>query len=314
MTCSQVQLNLSLYLYGELDFADEEYIEQHLEICAACQLALAREKEWHARSRSAAPDVPFDLLADCRRDLRVAVKAGRPARFHFQALRWRELFHITGSRWSGQIALASFLLFVGFGAGRLVERFGVPGLNGSTNMNGMALLDPGSAHVRQLQPSGNNRVRIVVDQVREREITGSIEDSSVRQLVLSAVHDPLDAGLRMDSVSILDNQDGADVRDALIYAVRHDSNAAVRLKALEGLRRFSQDSATHDCIRFVLENDTDPNVRSEAIDVLAPGGQPVLLNGDLADTLEQIVRSPQQDEYVRFRALQMLQTLNSPVY
>ena len=47
MTCTQVQQNLSLYLYGELDFAAEEAVETHIGGCAFCQLALAREKEWH---------------------------------------------------------------------------------------------------------------------------------------------------------------------------------------------------------------------------------------------------------------------------
>ena len=44
MTCQDVQSSLSLYLYGELDFAQEEEVENHLADCAACQLSLAREK------------------------------------------------------------------------------------------------------------------------------------------------------------------------------------------------------------------------------------------------------------------------------
>jgi anti-sigma factor RsiW len=42
MNCQQVQTNLSLYLYGELEFAAEEELEKHLEGCSFCQLALAR--------------------------------------------------------------------------------------------------------------------------------------------------------------------------------------------------------------------------------------------------------------------------------
>jgi hypothetical protein len=312
MNCSHVQLNLSLYLYGELEFAEEEQVEQHLETCAACQLALAREKEWHARTRSAQPDVSLGLLADCRRDLRLAIKSEGSRRFRFPRLHWPENFRLAGSRLSGQMALASFLLFLGFGAGRLVDRFGVPGLGGPNGLGSMALLDAGDAHVRQLQPSGDNRINIVIEQVRQHEITGSLQDSSVRQLVLSAVHDPADPALRMDSVSILDNQDGADVLDALTYAVRHDPNAAVRLKALEGLRRFPYNVATRDCLRFVLEHDASADVRSEAIDVLASDRQGDHTGPDLADMLGQIATSPQQDEYVRLRALQLLKSLNSP--
>jgi len=42
MTCHDVQLQLSLYLYGELNFASEEALENHLSECAFCQRALAR--------------------------------------------------------------------------------------------------------------------------------------------------------------------------------------------------------------------------------------------------------------------------------
>ena len=38
MTCQEVQASLSLYLYGELDFAREEHLENHLAECAFCQL------------------------------------------------------------------------------------------------------------------------------------------------------------------------------------------------------------------------------------------------------------------------------------
>ena len=44
MTCAEVQAALSLYLYGELDFANEEAVESHIDECPFCQLALNREK------------------------------------------------------------------------------------------------------------------------------------------------------------------------------------------------------------------------------------------------------------------------------
>ena len=62
MTCQQVQKDLSLYLYGELDFAREEELETHLSECAFCQRALAREKEWHTAANAERMDVPLDLL------------------------------------------------------------------------------------------------------------------------------------------------------------------------------------------------------------------------------------------------------------
>ena len=74
MTCHDVQLQLSLYLYGELDFATEEALERHLGDCAFCQQAFAREKTWHAAATSEHRDVSLDLLSRCRQDLRNAIK------------------------------------------------------------------------------------------------------------------------------------------------------------------------------------------------------------------------------------------------
>ena len=110
----------------------------------------------------------------------------------------------------------------------------------------------------------------------------------------------------MDSVEILNDQNGSDVRDALVYAARHDPNAGVRLKALEGLRRFVDDPATRESLAFVLQHDDNSDVRSQAIDVLAPMAGKVELSPELAGTLQEIVRSEQGDDYVRMRCMQLL--------
>ncbi len=75
MTCQQVQVNLSLYLYGELEFAQEEELELHLADCSFCQMALAREKSWHTSLNAERQDVPLDLLSQSRRDLRLALQS-----------------------------------------------------------------------------------------------------------------------------------------------------------------------------------------------------------------------------------------------
>ncbi len=82
MNCADVQQKLSLYLYGELDFAGEELVESHLAECAFCQLAFAREKTWHTAASSEQRDVPLDLLSQCRQDLRRVIRteaAGKKA-------------------------------------------------------------------------------------------------------------------------------------------------------------------------------------------------------------------------------------------
>ena len=208
--------------------------------------------------------------------------------------------------WSSRIAVTSFLLFTGFSAGRWIDRHGLPGTVSPSGETEAGLFDPSTAHVRDIQPSGDNRVRIIFDQVQEQQITGRMDDQGIRRVLIAAAKDPADPGIRVDSVELLNDQSGSDVRDALIYAARHDRNAGVRLKALEGLRRFVEDPAARQNVAFVLQHDDNSEVRSRAIDVLAPARDKDELSPELAAALQEIVRSEQGDDYVRTRCMELL--------
>ncbi len=307
MTCQQVQTDLSLYLYGELDFAREDALEEHLAGCAFCQQALSREKAWHASLNSEAKDAPYELLSQCRAELKGLIsqsKSAAPPRVSVWS-RFSEFLDISSPRWSMRLATASFLLIAGFGAGGWVQRNGVPGLTHPGNSSEMSLFGP-NTRVRDVQPGENGQVRIFIDQVRQGEVLARLDDGRVRQLLLAATQDPTNPAVRVDSVEILESQTGTDVRDALISTLHHDPNAAVRVKALEGLRQFSHDPAIREALKDVLETDSDAGVRSEAIDILAPAAEPVDFNPDLANMLQDIVRSEQSDDYVRLRCMQVL--------
>jgi hypothetical protein len=310
-----VQTNLSLYLYGELDFAQEEALERHLEGCALCQRALSREKEWHASVNAERQDVSFELLSECRSNLREALRADRSFASRF---RWWELLFpaFSATRWSVQIAAASFLVFAGFTVARWMDSGRLPAISNSA-VNRMGLLDTSNAHVRDIQPAGQNGVRIVIDRVQQQEVTGNLDDGAVRQWLLAAMQDPSNPGIRVDSVEMLQHESGSDVRDALINTAKTDSNAAVRIKALEGLRQFANDATAREAIESILKHDSNPDVRSEAIDLLVPADPSApLLMPDVLKTLQDILNTEQQNDYVRSRSLQVLRAVNvsGPVY
>ncbi len=320
MTCHQIQLNLSLYLYGELDFAQEEALERHVGDCALCQQFLAREKAWHTGINSGVRDAPLDLLMQCRQELRSAItqhgakrKTDRLSWLHWAWLRWADPLGMSAGRWSVRLALASFLVFIGFASARWFGRHSLAGSIYGGKTSAMSFLDPSSAHIRDIRPGDNHQVRILVQQVNQREVTGTPEDESIRRLLLAAMQDPADPGLRVDSVEMLQGQNGTDVRDALLKTVRSDPNAAVRLKALEALRPFSSDAATRDALKFVLQHDDNADVRSEAIDILAPVNQKLDVTPDLAATLQEIMRSERENDYVRARCFQVLHDVNAPL-
>lgn len=314
MTCQQVQTNLSLFLYGDLDFATEEGLEEHLADCSACQLALQREKSWHASLNGEHADVPFELLSECRRDLKAATYSiaanHRSLNPEPWLRRFAAFFGVTTNRWSERLALASLCLFLGFATAHWTSRYSIFNpLNISGSATEASLL--GNVQLRDVRPLGDGKVRLSLDQIRQGEMIGSLQDDQVRRLLLGAVRNSADAGLRVDSVEMLIGQSGDDVRSALVHSVMHDPNAAVRLKAIEGLRGFRNDEQTHSALVSVLQNDDNSGVRSEAIEVLVPSGSGVRLPSDVAGAFEQIIRTQQEEDYIRIRCLEILQSAGS---
>ena len=208
------------------------------------------------------------------------------------------------------MATASFLLFIGFTAGRSFTH--IP-LGDFGPLAESGLITPSAARVRDIQTDDHHQVRIIVDQVREHEISGNVNDEVVRRWLLTASRENDDPGLRLDSVELLKGQAGGDVRDALIASVLHDTNAAVRLKALEALRPSAADPLIRETLTHVLETDNNPGVRSEAIEALAPLNSTTELSPEVVSTLQQVIQSQREDEYVRSRCLQLLRAAQIPL-
>jgi hypothetical protein len=313
MICQQVQSNLSLYLYGELDFAPEEAVEEHLLECAFCQQALAREKSWHATVNSGQVSVPLNLLAKCRQELRdnVAKSAKLPGEASFSWRRWWDGFHLISTAWPARVAAAILLMVSGFGAGRWADQ---AGFSGKVHRLSEPLTSDAVApfiRVRNIEPSENGRVRVVVERVEPQELTGPASNEDIRRVLLAATKDSADPALRVDSLDYLRGQTGDDVRDALLTCVRTDRNAAVRLKALDALRTFSKDPVTRRTLVDVLKRDDNAGVRAEAIDVLLPPAPQIEVTPDLVRVLQQLSDERQENDYVRQRCLQALQTTHN---
>jgi HEAT repeat protein len=115
-----------------------------------------------------------------------------------------------------------------------------------------------------------------MDETRQRTISGGLDDRKIQSLLLEAVRDPNDSGLRSDSVELLTNsraQAGSqsnDVRDALLYSLQ-DENTGVRLRAMAGLKPFVHDPQVRGALIQSLISDANAGVRGQAIEVLVQG-------------------------------------------
>ena len=110
----------------------------------------------------------------------------------------------------------------------------------------------------------------------------------------------------MDSVNLLTQQpNDAPAREALIYALRYDSNPGVRLKAVDALGPVvKSDVRVRDAVLEALLHDSNSGVRTQALHSL----HPVLADSSVRAVLQKLAGSD-QNPYIRSQARMVLAQL-----
>jgi hypothetical protein len=307
----------ALFLYGELSFDEEERVDVHLDGCAECRAAMERERALHAAFDGVAAEPAASLLRECRTELRVALEHEPiPAGSRDQAGSrepagwWDRFVNALGGASILRPVGAVALLAIGFFGARLTPLF-----NTGLSENLLAgTSQAGIARVSDVETQTDGSVRIVVDETRQRTISGNLDDQQIRTLLLEAVRDPSNPGLRTDSVALLSHRaQSAEIRNALVYLLGHDPSDGVRLKAMEGLKASAAEPEVRDALARALLNDTNPGVRTQAFDMLIPGpGDRSLPNLDPAmiGTLQELMVR-ENNPSVRQRGQRVLEAVNA---
>jgi hypothetical protein len=301
LKCEDCRELLVLEAYGELSVEQEEAIEAHVAACVACREERTTLARLHAAADEAAIEPSLELLAACRQDLHRAVAESAAATRAMPF--WRRLLP-EGGFWSmaAKPAMAMALFAAGFAGARLVPATGAPG--------GPAAGSTTSAvrNVRYIEPSADGQVRIVYDEVRQRELTGRVDDQGVRDMLLTATRDPEDPGLRVDSMEVLRRRvEHEDVRTALVRALETDGNEGVRLKALEALKPFAGHPGVRTALTRVLVADKSATVRTQTIDLLVNTRRD---EPELAGVLQELMRR-EENAYIRQRSQTALKAMNA---
>lgn len=99
---------------------------------------------------------------------------------------------------------------------------------------------------------------------------------------------------------------GGPVRNALMVALRYDKDARVRRKALEGLESYiSADTKVRDAVLEAVLHDSNADVRAEAIGLL----EPVDADSAVREVL-QTVANRDQDQHIRTVSRQYLEQVS----
>ena len=302
MRCDDARKLLPLLLYGELTFEEEDGLELHLADCEACRQALSAQESLHAVLDREALPVSLTFTAQCRRELYVRLEQSRTRNARFWG-HWAGMFSIrpVSLRSALQPMGAVALVCLGFFASRLVDARG-----GASGLSFAGLAEPVSTRVRYLEPESFGNIQVVVEETRQRVVSGNVDDEVIQHWLLTASKDSTDPGLRAISVGMLkDHPESAEVREALLAALEHDTNSGVRLKALEGLKDFAGEPETRTVLSRVLLNDSNPGVRAQVINLLIDH------RGDrTVGTIQELMRK-EDNKYILLRCRKALHDWNA---
>lgn len=290
MTCDLARQSFSLYLYGELDFQQEEELEQHLDGCSPCRVCLEDERNLHAALDSLDCQPSPELLQASRRELRSSV--GQLASRRKGRWDWLHAWFSEVSFWRPLGAVA--LVTLGFFGARVWDA-----------VSGQ---QPAVLRVRHLQSSPQGHVQLVLEEVRQRTVRGDLDDEQIRSMLLAAASDPSDPALRARTLEFLKAQsEHSDVRQTLLQALRRDPNPGVRLKALEALTPFAADPETRRALTEVLLSDENPGVRTMSVDLLT--GE---MDTETIGVLQELIVR-ESNPYIRQKSLKALREVNASI-
>jgi hypothetical protein len=316
--CEALQQDIALAVYGELPDDANHRLERHLEECGHCRQELeAVDGLRQAMSLYPMEEPSPNLLTRTRLRLEEALDAVPRSGWITRIV--DRLFNGIARVQSAPV-MASALLVVGLGTGgfagyRTGRKAAIPATPPSTVVQtGGDAKDPSQvANIRSIvQQPGTENVEIQYNRLVPETMTGSLDDPDVRKMLLLGAQSHLDPQVRKDSVDLISAEclaghecgDGP-VRDALMYSVRRDNNASVRLKALEGLQPYvSEDKNVRDVVLNALLKDSDPQVRIKAVDLL----QPVDSDSSVRHALHSVADTD-QNPYLRTVSRQVLNTL-----
>ena len=318
--CPEFESQIMLFALDELEGAERDSLEEHLDRCSRCVAALTAERRMlEILASQQRPDPSPALLSSCRNRFEDALDE-MDHRSVFA--RWAE--SIFPAHWLALHPAASvmMLLLIGFSIGTLApwrSQTGTyspsrpPATLGSMAMDNQELQTAAVSGINWTPTADNRPPRVEVQMTTEKPVVvqGTVDDKEVKQVLLYVLHNNRRFGpdVRINAVELLRTRaNDPDVQQALCQAVRIDRNAAVRLKALEALTDAQPNQQVVQTMLDALVKDGNIGVRVEAINSLrAFSARGALLSDPQAFTVLRERMRSDPNNYIRLQSAAAIQ-------
>ena len=278
LSCEAAREQITLLHYGELSDEDSHRLEQHLAGCVEC-----RDELEVARALSSAMAIlPVrepspNLIAQTRLKIDEALESAPRDSWWAQFRRslWTDFRLLR----TAPLA-AAVMLFAGAGLGFAGFRLAQPPPpQGPVD-------DPSTLRIAAVtgvaQDPTTGMIRIEYSQLVPGVAVGPADDQVIRSLLLAGTRAPLNTQVQNAALGLLthtcttasgtvDCAADDSFRNALMIALRYDPHSNVRQQALNGLAPYlAEDMHVRDAVLEAVLDDGDPQIRAEAMRMLAP--------------------------------------------
>ncbi|MBI4550647.1 MAG: HEAT repeat domain-containing protein [Candidatus Latescibacteria bacterium] len=159
----------------------------------------------------------------------------------------------------------------------------------------------------------DGQIEFIFEAIRPVHIKGDINDPRIQKVLTYAIINEQNPGVRLRAVNAIKSSppqsSDSEIKAALITALKTDDNPGVRNDAFAALQKYPFDEDIKNAFLYVLTHDTNAALRITAINVLQTvTGTQRRADQDIVNVLKSRVESD-ENTYIRTRARAVLEEI-----